>query len=132
MNDIQFKNDLTSSRIQLALTYLNTEFIDELIEQLKTVMFSSNSKWHARRVVIEFVQHMIFCNLFNIRTHAQQLRELVNRGLFDEQYEVRMSASVTLSGLYQCRYFQVTDQDLVSNKTNNHCNYFVIILKIFI
>lgn len=38
----------------------------------------------------------LLLNLFNIRTHAQQLRELVNRGLFDEQYEVRMSASVTL------------------------------------
>ena len=61
MNDIQFKKDLTSSRIQLALTYLDTEFIDELIEQLKTVMFSSNSKWHARRVVIEFVQYSYSC-----------------------------------------------------------------------
>lgn len=117
MNDIQFKADLTRSRITLALAYLNIEFIDGLIEQLKTIMIGSNSKWHARRFAIEFVQHMIFCNLFNIRTHAQQLRELIIQGLFDEQYEVRLSASVTLSGLYQCRYFQVIDQDIVSNKT---------------
>jgi hypothetical protein len=73
----------------------------------------TSSKWHARRAAIEFVQNMIFCNLFNVRSHAQRLRTLVIQGLFDEQYEVRIAASMTLSGIYQCGYIQVTDEDLV-------------------
>ena len=56
---------------------------------------------------------MIFCNLFNVRSYAQQLRKLVIQGLFDEQYEVRIAALTTLSGFYQCGYIQVTDEDLV-------------------
>ena len=58
---------------------------------------------------------MIFCNLFNVRPHAQQLRKLVIQRLFDEQYEVRMAASMTLSGFYQCGYSQITNEDLVGH-----------------
>ncbi len=57
---------------------------------------------------------MIFCNLFNARPYAQRLRQLVFKCLFDEQFEVRTVASVTLSGFYQCGYIQVTNDDLVS------------------
>jgi hypothetical protein len=56
---------------------------------------------------------MIFSNLFNVHSHTQQLRTLVIQGLFDEQYEVRVAASTTLSGFYQCGYIQVTNEDLV-------------------
>ncbi len=56
---------------------------------------------------------MIFCNLFNARSYSQRLRELVIQGLLDEQYEVRIAASMTLSGFYQCGYTQVTNKDLV-------------------
>ncbi len=73
----------------------------------------TSPKWHARRAAIEFAQNMIFCNLFNVRSHAQRLRTLVIQGLFDEQYEVRIAASMTLSGFYQCGYIQVTNEDLV-------------------
>ncbi len=62
---------------------------------------------------MEFVQNMIFCNLFNARPYTQRLHELVIKCLFDEQYEVRIAASMTLSGFYQCGYLQVTDEDLV-------------------
>jgi len=57
---------------------------------------------------------MIFCNLFNTRPYAQRLRQLVFKCLFDEQFEVRTVASVTLSGFYQCGYIQVNNDDLVS------------------
>lgn len=66
-----------------------------------------------RRVAIEFIQNMVFCNIFNVRSYAQQLRQFIIRALFDKQYEVRVAASETLSGLYQCGYFEVTDEDLV-------------------
>ena len=57
---------------------------------------------------------MIFCNLFNARPYAQRLRQLVFKCLFDEQFEVRTVASVTLSGFYQCGYIQVINDDLVN------------------
>ncbi len=57
---------------------------------------------------------MIFCNLFNTRPYAQRLRQLVFKCLFDEQFEVRTVASVTLSGFYQCGYIQVNNDDLVN------------------
>jgi hypothetical protein len=72
-----------------------------------------SSKWHARRAAIDFVQNMIFSNLFNARQYAKQLHALVLKCLFDEQLEVRIVASMTLSGFYQCGYIQVTDEDLV-------------------
>jgi hypothetical protein len=62
---------------------------------------------------MEFIQNMIFCNLFNARPYAQRLRELITQGLLDEQHEVRITASKTLSGCYQCGYIQVTEDDLV-------------------
>ncbi len=73
----------------------------------------SSPKWHARRAAIEFVQNMIFCNLFNARPYAQRLRQLVFKCLFDEQFEVRTVASVTLSGFYQCGFIQVNNDDIV-------------------
>ena len=94
------------------MTYLNTHFLESLIEQLQQVCASS--KWHARRVAMEFVQNMVFCNLFNARCYAAQLRSLVLKCLFDEQLEVRTVASVTLSGFYQCGFIEVTHEDHVS------------------
>ena len=64
---------------------------------------------------MEFVQNMIFYNLFNARSYSKQLRKLVFKCLFDEQFEVRTVASVTLSGFYQCGYIQVNNDDLVKD-----------------
>ena len=74
----------------------------------------TSPKWHARRVAMEFVQNMVFSNLFTARPYAQRLRDLVIRCLFDEQYEVRNVASITLSGFYQCGFVSMTDDDFVS------------------
>jgi hypothetical protein len=62
---------------------------------------------------MNFVQNMIFSNLFNVRPYAKQLHDIVIKCLFDEQFEVRIVASTTLSGLYQCGYIEVTREDLV-------------------
>lgn len=63
---------------------------------------------------MEFVQNMVFSNLFTARSYAQRLRDLVIQCLFDEQYEVRNVASITLSGFYQCGFVPMTDDDFVS------------------
>ena len=110
-NDDAFKEKLTFSRLYIGISYLNNYFLELLIEQLTQVCTSS--KWHARRSAIEFTQNMIFCNLFNARPYAERLHELVLKSLVDDQYEVRVAASTTLSGFYQCGYIQVTENDLV-------------------
>jgi hypothetical protein len=60
-----------------------------------------------------FFQNIVFSNLFNARQYAEQLHTFVLKCLFDEQLEVRMVASTTLSSLYQYGYIQVTVEDLV-------------------
>ncbi|CAF5197855.1 unnamed protein product [Rotaria magnacalcarata] len=110
------------------MAYLNVNFVEALIKQLEHVFIQKidsnkiichdkqvyeSSTWHARQVAIDFVQTMIFSNLFNARSYANRIHDFVLKSLSDEQYEVRIIASTTLSGLYQCGYIQVTDEDLV-------------------
>ena len=109
--DNSFKYDLTLSRFNVGTSYLNEQFLDALIEQLTQVC--SNPKWHARRAAMEFVQSMIFSNLFNARIYAERLHKPVLKCLLDEQLEVRTAASTTLSGLYQCGYIRLTSEDMV-------------------
>ncbi len=89
-------------------------YVHHIISSFLHIKVCSSPKWHARRAAIEFVQNMIFCNLFNARPYAQRLRQLVFKCLFDEQFEVRTVASVTLSGFYQCGYIQINNDDLVT------------------
>jgi proteasome activator subunit 4 len=95
------------------MSYLHTEFLEAIIQQLEQMII--NPKWHARQAGISFVQDMIFSNLFNARAYDKQLHDIVLKYLFDEQPEVRLVASTTLSGLYQCGYIQITDADLVGD-----------------
>ncbi len=110
-NNIVFKNMSTHVRMDIGNSYLHTHYLEALIQKLEEMLM--NSKWHARRAAIDFIQNMIFSNLFNARPYAKQIHEIVLKYLFDEQLEVRRVASTTLSGLYQCGYLQVTDEDLV-------------------
>ena len=98
-------------RLNIGLAYLNTQSIETLIQHLSKVCQSS--KWHSRRAAIEFTQNLIFCNLFNIRPYAEQFHQILMKCLYDEQYEVRLSASITLSGSYQCHFIQITKEDIV-------------------
>ncbi|CAF0997933.1 unnamed protein product [Rotaria sordida] len=122
-NDESLRDRLTLNRMATAVTYLHVPFIEAFIEQIEYVCKSS--KWHARRAAIEFVQHMIFCNLFNARPFAPRIREIVLKCLFDEQLEVRTIASVTLAGFYQCGFIQITKEDLEYFRLMSKTNYFI-------
>lgn len=115
-NDPMLKKDLIASRLLVGMCYLNANCLESLIEQL--IQICTNPKWHARRAAVEFVQNMIFSNLFNIRPYVKRFHELVRKCLFDEQFDVRIAASTTLSGLYQCGYIPVTHEDLVKASSN--------------
>ncbi len=122
-------NDLSAYTIHRSINpTIRTSELIPWTSYLKWISFHkkvcSSPKWHARRAAIEFVQNMIFCNLFNSRPYAQRLRQLVFKCLFDEQFEVRTVASVTLSGFYQCGYIQVNNDDLV----NIHLFFFFCLL----
>ena len=68
---------------------------------------------------------MIFYNLFNARSYTKQVRELVFKCLFDEQYEVRTVASITLSGFYQCGFIEVNKEDLKYFSQMSKIKYFI-------
>ncbi|CAF4800212.1 unnamed protein product [Rotaria sp. Silwood1] len=121
-NDEGCKHNLTISRNHLGMAYLHVHFLEALIQQLEQVCTSP--KWNARRAAIQFVQSMIFWNLFNARPYAQRLHGLVLKCLFDEQLEIRIVASTTLSGFYQCDYIQVTPEDLNHFRAMSKTNYF--------
>ncbi|CAF4697079.1 unnamed protein product, partial [Rotaria socialis] len=121
-HDDVLKTNLAMSRLNVGMAYLNVHFLEALIKQLEHVYASS--AWHARQVAIDFVQTMIFSNLFNARSYANRIHDFVLKSLSDEQYEVRIIASTTLSGLYQCGYIQVTDEDLEYFRTMSRTNYF--------
>ncbi|CAF4684970.1 unnamed protein product [Rotaria sp. Silwood1] len=112
-NDDGFKKRLSIARMSIGMAYLDAHHLETLIQQLEYVC--KTVKWHARQAAIEFIQNLVFCNLFNSRCHAKRLHELVRKCLFDEQLEVRLTASKTLSGFYQCGYISVTEDDLVGS-----------------
>ncbi|CAF1381101.1 unnamed protein product [Rotaria sp. Silwood1] len=122
-NDESLRDSLTLSRMSIAVTYLHVPFIEAFIEQIGYVCKSP--KWHARRAAIEFVQHMVFCNLFNARPFSPRIREIVLKCLFDEQLEVRTIASVTLAGFYQCGFIQITKEDLEYFRLMSKMNYYI-------
>ncbi|UJR24623.1 hypothetical protein I4U23_005997 [Adineta vaga] len=120
-NDI-LKKDLKISRSYVGRCYLNRYFFEALVNKLTEI--STNIKWHARQVAIEFIQNLIFSNLFIARSYAEQIHQLVVKCLFDEQLDVRIAASRTLSGLYQCGYIQVTIEDLEHFRSMSEINYY--------
>ncbi|CAF3400805.1 unnamed protein product [Rotaria socialis] len=122
-NDQSIRDRLTLSRMCIAASYLHVSFIEALIEQIEYVC--TNSKWHARCAAIEFAQHMVFFNLFNARPFASRIRELILKCLFDEQFEVRTIASVTLAGFYQCGFIEIVKEDLNYFRLMRKTNYFI-------
>lgn len=117
------------SRIAFAMNYVPVSLLKELTEQLTHIC--SSTKWHGRRAAMEFIQILIFSNLFNARPHTKQIKQIVFQCLFDEQLEVRSLASVALAGFYQCGYLPITKEDLVSSSIvygskSNACSSFVL------
>ncbi|CAF2108179.1 unnamed protein product [Rotaria magnacalcarata] len=121
-NDDTFRKRLTIARTRIGMAYLHVHLLETLIQQLEYVC--TTRKWHARRSAIEFVQNLVFCNLFNVRCYAKRLHQLVYKCLCDEQLEVRLIASKTLSGFYQCGYLTVTEDDLKHFLEMSNTNYF--------
>lgn len=124
-NDENFKENLTISRLLIAVSYFKCEYIPLMIEQL--IRVSESSKWHCRRSGIEFIQNFVFSNMFNVRSFVEQIHKIIFKCLFDDQIEVRIASCETLAGLYQCAFIQVTQTDFkyfhkMSRTNNNETN----------
>ncbi|XP_044171551.1 proteasome activator complex subunit 4-like [Acropora millepora] len=98
------------------ITYLSqTELPSTMVPlALQTVkQIASNTLWHPRRTVLEYLQVMMFANLFAITSnpqHIEDVKELVLTLLEDEQLEVREMAAVTFSGLVHYGFLQLDDK----------------------
>ncbi|CAF1329744.1 unnamed protein product [Adineta steineri] len=121
-NNDGFKNHLIDIRTYIGMAYLHENLLELLIEQLEYVC--TINKWNARQAAIEFIQYFVFSNLFNIRLYAQRLHKLVLKSLLDERLEVRLMASMTLAGFYQCSFIPVNDTDLKYFRSMSKTTYF--------
>lgn len=111
-NDSVLKNSLKRVRTKISLSYFHGHYLESLLEQLEE-RYDKSSKWQSRRAVIDFVQNMVFSNLFIARSFTKQIHRLIRKYLSDEQFEVRLTASTALRGFYQCGFIQHIEIDLV-------------------
>uniref|UniRef100_A0A8C5PB42 Proteasome activator subunit 4 n=1 Tax=Leptobrachium leishanense TaxID=445787 RepID=A0A8C5PB42_9ANUR len=74
------------------------------------IQTSRSSSWHARYTILNYVQNMVFYNLFiflHNKEAVEGVRWLVLQLMADEQLEVREMAATTFSGLLQCNFLQL-------------------------
>lgn len=84
----------------------NFTALAELIPQL-----SKHSSWKARLASLDFLQGVIFNNLFTFSREQRPsgMQSVVLDLLCDESVEVRKHAAVTLAGLIQCGFITYSD-----------------------
>eukprot|EP00794_Sanderia_malayensis_P017773 gene17773-19549_t len=91
------------------------QLTDELIPiAISTLIKASSHRfWNVRKLVQQYLQVMIFHNLFTLKetTFSKDICQLVLNALEDEQLEVKLEASKTLSGIVHYGYVKV-DKDL--------------------
>jgi len=90
---------------------LQDELIPTAVAML--VKMSSHGSWNVRRLVLRYLQIMVFHNMFTLKAveYRQDICQLVVRLINDEQLEVRLEATKALSGLVHYGYIDV-DNDL--------------------
>uniref|UniRef100_A0A8C5CEE9 Uncharacterized protein n=1 Tax=Gadus morhua TaxID=8049 RepID=A0A8C5CEE9_GADMO len=116
-SDESFDEMKQDARTCLSLMSQGLLYPQQVVLVLDTLEeMAGDRSWHARFLVLTYLQVMVFYNLFTLlAAPAQVLRvhTLLMRLLLDEQLEVRDMAGTTLSGLLQCQFFPL-DQGLQS------------------
>ena len=70
--------------------------------------------WHSRLAAIQMLQSFGIFNLFLVNDKMKSIiKEMIISSLVDEQLEVRLSASLTLTGYIHSNFFSVDDELLV-------------------
>ncbi|XP_067941422.1 proteasome activator complex subunit 4-like isoform X2 [Watersipora subatra] len=87
-------------------TLLPVTLLPQFLDTIKEAM--NLKSWHARVMVVEMLQSMMFLNQFHLYGDLrQQLLDLILDLLSDERIEVRLVAAETLSGGLQFHFFDV-------------------------
>ena len=77
---------------------------------LKVIKFKS---WHSRLAAVQMLQSFGIFNLFLVNDKMKSIiKEMIISALVDEQLEVRIQASLTLTGHIHSNFFNV-DAELI-------------------
>ncbi|GAB6022437.1 hypothetical protein CHUAL_006550 [Chamberlinius hualienensis] len=108
----------SSSRVAIACigySYLSPEMVPVVLANV--LQLSKSNSWRARKTLLEYLQILIFSNLFNILSFPniiEEIKRVVVGFLHDPRAEVQQIASQSLSGLFHCQMLLVDEQILNS------------------
>ncbi|XP_069787517.1 proteasome activator complex subunit 4-like isoform X1 [Narcine bancroftii] len=104
----ELKRDAKMCLLLMSHGLLYPEQVIMVLDVMKRT--SESSSWHAKYAVLNYLQTMVFYNLFTFMDNkkaVQEIRWLVIKLLEDEQLETREMAAITLSGLLQCNFLMM-------------------------
>ncbi|CAF0770306.1 unnamed protein product [Brachionus calyciflorus] len=110
--ELTIKTQLPMIRIAISMWIMDKQSSKEFLEQLSRIV--KMKSWMSRLAAIQMIQNFGIFNLFLVDENSKLLiKHLILEALIDEQLEVRVSASLALTGLIHSNFIQV-DDDLVS------------------
>ncbi|CAN7938235.1 unnamed protein product [Ixodes hexagonus] len=112
--DEELQRDCAVTLALLGNALLPRESIQAALDIVKEVM--SSALWHSRAAGCNFLQFLVFSNLFTMQSCEQWRDAVVGHTLSllkDPRLEVRETAAETLGGLLHCEFLKVTDELLL-------------------
>ncbi|XP_072167902.1 proteasome activator complex subunit 4-like [Diadema setosum] len=104
--ELRFEAEVTLACLAQAL--LQSEMMPQIFSSLQQI--GQGSSWRAKCSMLEYLQVMVFYNLFTIGAHpghVETIGQLVLERLKDDRLEVREIAGATLSGLIHCGFLPI-------------------------
>jgi proteasome activator subunit 4 len=111
--EVSVKAQLPIMRMVFSMWMLDENCSFLFLEQIqKVIKFKS---WHSRLAGVQMLQSFGIFNLFLVNERMKNIiREIIISTLMDEQLEVRLSASLTLTGFIHSNFFNV-DENLINH-----------------
>lgn len=113
--DEELQKDCAVTLALLGNALLPRESIQAALDIVKEVM--NSPLWHSRAAGCNFLQFLVFSNLFTMQSCDRWREAVVGHTLAllrDPRLEVRETAAETLGGLLHCEFLKVTDELLAS------------------
>lgn len=120
--DEDLQKDCAVTLALLGNILLPRKSIQAALDAAKGVMKSPS--WHARAAGCNFLQFLVFSNLFTVQSNEVWKQEVVDYTLTllkDKRVEVRDVAAESLGGLLHCEFLKVTDDLLASFRAQCTC-----------
>ncbi len=114
--DTILKAQLPIIRLFISCWILDDRLSSLLIDQLELVI--KYKSWHSRMGAIQMCQSFGIFNLFQVSTTIRsRIQKMIIDALCDDQLEVRLSASIALTGFIHSNFIQANDELLSTFKT---------------